>query len=280
MTTELTTKQFLEQANVKARFEELLGKRAPQFLASVLQVINSNDLLKKASPESVYMAAVTAATLNLPINNNLGFAYIVPFKGQAQFQIGYKGLIQLAQRTGQYKTISVTPVYEGQIVSEDPLNGFEFDWKAKQSDVIIGYAAKIVLINGFEKTLYSPVDSVKAHAKKYSQTYKRDMGLWKDEFDVMAQKTVLKHLISKYGPLSIELQTAVEADQAVIKETGEYIYSDNVIDIDPVAERERKLLLSANSLQDLELICNANPDLDKELVDKRKEELSHVIQVQ
>ena len=119
----------MQQDNVKKKFEELLGKRSPAFLSSVLQVVSSNDLLLKARPETIYSAAVMAATLDLPINNNFGFAYIVPYKDAAQFQIGYKGLIQLAQRSGLYKSIDSRPVYEGQIEeTDDSFSGFQFRW--------------------------------------------------------------------------------------------------------------------------------------------------------
>ena len=121
----LTTKSLFARDDVKAKFQEMLGKRATSFITSVLQIVASNDLLAKADPTSVYQSAAVAATLDLPLNNNLGFAYIVPYnqkqkdgsyKTVAQFQLGYKGFIQLAQRSGQFKTISATPVYEGQLI--------------------------------------------------------------------------------------------------------------------------------------------------------------------
>lgn len=279
MSTQLTVKTFFEADNVKKKFADLLGKKAQGFITSVLQVVNSNDLLIKATPESVYNAAATAATLELPINNNLGFAYILPynqkqkdgtFKTVAQFQLGYKGFIQLAQRSGQFKTISATPIYEGQLVGENPLTGFEFDFTKKKSDIVIGYAAYFALLNGFEKTLYMPIENIKAHANKYSQTAKKGYGLWKDSFDDMAIKTVIKLLLSKFAPLSIEMQKAVIYDQAVIEDNGEATYVDHeVVDIDKEAERAVLLLNDCQTVEDVELLTGSYPELDSELVKEK-----------
>ena len=279
MSTQLTVKTFFEADNVKKKFADLLGKKAQGFITSVLQVVNSNDLLIKATPESVYNAAATAATLELPINNNLGFAYILPynqkqkdgtFKTVAQFQLGYKGFIQLAQRSGQFKTISATPIYEGQLVGENPLTGFEFDFTKKKSDVVIGYAAYFALLNGFEKTLYMPIENIKAHANKYSQTAKKGYGLWKDSFDDMAIKTVIKLLLAKFAPLSIEMQKAVIYDQAVVEDNGEATYVDHeVVDIDKEAERAVLLLNDCQTVEDVELLTGSYPELDSELVKEK-----------
>jgi recombination protein RecT len=230
-TTQLTTKQFFQREDVKSKFTELLGTRTNQFMTSLLSIVNNNSYLKNASPESIYTSAMMAASLDLPINQNLGFAYIIPYGSQAQFQVGYKGLIQLALRSGQFKTISVTPVYEGQLLEQNPLTGFKFDFGNKVSDNCIGYAAYFSLINGFEKTMYMSKEEVTAHGKKYSKTFSN--GTWAKDFDAMAQKTVLKLLISKYAPLSIEMQRAVTADQSIIRdvENMEVEYVDNGQDI-------------------------------------------------
>ena len=245
-------KELMTSDEVAKRFKDLLGKRAQGFIVSVMQIVQSNDLLKKADPHSVYAAAATAAVLDLPLNNNFGFAYIVPYakddydrqgnnirKQYAQFQMGYKGFIQLAQRSGLFKTISVTQVYEGQLIEENPLTGFTFDFTKKTSEKIIGYASYFELLNGFNKTMYMSTEMAEAHGKKYSQTYKQGFGLWKTDFDTMAMKTILKLLLSKYAPLSIEMQRAVQSDQAVIGdvETVEVDYVDNEIrQVDPVAQ--------------------------------------------
>ena len=178
-----------------------------------------------------------AATLNLPINNNLGFAYIVPFnnrktgKVEAQFQIGYKGLIQLAQRSGQFERMVSLPIYECQLIEEDPINGFKFDWKAKpnKNELPIGYYAFFRLINGFTSELYRTTEQISSHAKQYSQTFKKGYGVWADNFEAMALKTVTKLLLSKQAPLSIDMQAAVLSDQSVIKNVinQEFDYIDN-----------------------------------------------------
>jgi len=225
-TTQLTTKNFFQREDVKAKFNELLGTRTNQFLTSLLSIVNNNSYLKNASPESVYSAAMMAAALDLPINPNLGFAYIIPYGQQAQFQVSYRGLIQLCLRSGQFKTISVTPVYEGQLIENNPLTGYKFDFNVKTSDKVIGYCSYFSLINGFEKSLYMTVDEITAHGKKYSKTFGN--GVWKTDYNAMAQKTCLKLLLSKYAPMSIEMQKAVIADQSVIKDvdTMEVDYVD------------------------------------------------------
>lgn len=239
-----TIKSLFERDDVKQKFKELLGKRSTSFITSVLQIAAQNQLLAKADPVSIYQAAAVAATLDLPLNQNLGFAYIVPYndrnKGQvAQFQLGYKGFIQLAQRSGQFKSIYAAPIYEGQIVSENPLDGYEFDF-TKKSDVLIGYAARFKLINGYEATLYMTVDQLKKHGTQYSQTFKKGFGLWKDNFDAMASKTVIKLLLSKFAPLSVDMQKAIVSDQAIIHDADaeDVTYIDNTPEpIDKEAER-------------------------------------------
>lgn len=251
-------KSFFDRDEVKKKFQEMLGKRATSFITSVLQISAQNSLLAKADPVSIYQAAAVAATLDLPLNQNLGFAYIVPYrdkdKGQvAQFQLGYKGFIQLAQRSGQFKSIYAAPIYQGQIVLEDPLNGYEFDF-TKKGDVLIGYAAKFKLINGYEATLYMSVDQLKKHGTQYSQTFKKGFGLWKDNFDAMASKTVLKLLLSKFAPLSVDMQKAIVTDQAIINDadTEDITYIDNeVAPVDKESERIGLLIQDANTPEDL-----------------------------
>lgn len=229
-----TVKSLLSQANVKSKFEEILQSRANAFTANLAVMVNNSPALVKCDPMTVISAAVVAASLDLPIDPNLGFAHIVPYGEKAQFQIGFKGFIQLAMRSGQYSRIGVTEIYEGQLLDENPLTGeYTFDFKAKKSETIIGWAAYFKTVNGFEKTLYWPVEKIKKHGLRFSQTYKKGFGLWKDDFDSMASKTVLKALLSKWGILSTEMQNAVKFDQGVVKsvETQEVEYLDN----DPIA---------------------------------------------
>lgn len=240
--TNLSAISVFKQDDVVKKFQELLGKRASSFLTTVMSVVASNDLLKNAEPKSVYLSALVSATLDLPINPNLGFAYIVPYKKDwkqiAQFQMGYKWFIQLAQRSGQFKTISASPVYEWQLIEENPLTGFVFDWTKKESDIIIGYASYFSLLNGFEKTFYMTKKELENHGKKYSQTYKRWYGVWNDDFDAMAIKSVIKLLLAKYAPLSVEMQTAVLTDQWLIQDEDfqEIEYVDNAPAIEEITE--------------------------------------------
>ena len=242
-------KAYVSDAKIRQKFEEVLGKKTQGFLASVMQVANQPQL-KNAVPATVINAAMMAATLDLPINNNLGFAYIVPYKrkfkdatgrwtesNEAQFQMGYKGFIQLAQRSGQFSRIAATPVYQGQLVSANPLLGYEFDWTIPNQGEAIGYVAFFKLLNGFTAELYMSKDDVLKHAGKYSQSFKYG-GVWKDNFEAMALKTVTKLLLSKQAPLSIEMQTAQLADQAIVRdvETNDFDYidhSESVADLEP-----------------------------------------------
>lgn len=255
-------KQLFDRPEVQAKFKELLGKRASSFCTSVLQIVASNNLLAKADAMSIYQAAAVAATLDLPLNNNLGFAYIVPYNNRqpdgstktvAQFQMGYKGFIQLAQRSGQFKSIYAAPIYKGQIVSENPLEGYEFDFNVK-SDILIGYAAKFKLLNGYEATMYMSIEQLKKHGSKYSKTFNNKGGLWNTDFDSMASKTVLKLLLSKFAPLSIDMQKAVITDQALINnaETEDVTYIDNdEPEIDKEAERVALMIQDATTIEQL-----------------------------
>ena len=241
--TAQTAKQFFDKPSVQQKLQELMGKNASAFATSVLQIVNSNDLLRNADPQTVFSAACMAATLNLPINNTLGFAYIVPFKNkklgkvEAQFQLGYKGFIQLAQRSGQFERLVALPVYADQLISKDPINGFVFDWSKEPAanEKPAGYYAYFKLINGFTAELYMTKAEVDRHAAKYSQTYKMGFGVWKDNFEAMALKTVMKLLLSKQAPLSIDMQKAQLADQAVVRDVDGEVYEH--IDNTPMIEQ-------------------------------------------
>ena len=233
----MATKDFFSKPIVQQKLIELLGKNAQSFATSVLQVVNSNDMLKNADPQTVFSAACMAATLNLPINNNLGFAYIVPFRNnkanrtEAQFQLGYKGFIQLAQRSGQFKRINACATYSDD-TEQTVYERLTSLLPKKPTGQITGYIAYFQLLNGYEAHLAMSIEELTAHSQKYNQTAKKGFGVWKDNFDAMSQKTVIKLLLSKQAPLSIDtpLATAVQADQAVIHDVdGEqvFIYEDN-----------------------------------------------------
>ena len=212
---------LMSNAGVMTKLNSVLGseKKAAAFASSVISVANGNSLLRNANPMTVLGSAMVAATLDLSVVPTLGMAYIVPYKGQAQFQLGWKGLVELAMRSGQYKNIIVEEVHEGELVKKNKFTGdYEFDEDAKTSDNVIGYMANFQLTNGFSKTIYWTIDEVKAHATKFSQAYRGGRNTpWVTDFDAMAKKTVLKSLLSKFGPKSLQMQQAVVFDQASVK---------------------------------------------------------------
>ena len=240
-----TLRELFNNPIIKTKIEQLVGKNSATFATSVMQIANSNTMLRTADPTSIFNAACMAATLNLPLQNGLGFAYIVPFKNnkerkvEAQFQIGYKGFIQLAQRSGQFKRLVALPVYKKQLLKKDFINGFEFDWEQEpeKDENPIGYYAYFKLVNDFSAELYMSHDDIVKHAQRYSQTFKKGFGVWHDNFEAMALKTVIKLLLSKQAPLSVEMQQAVLADQSVVKdvENQEFNYADNIQNAEFVA---------------------------------------------
>ena len=228
-------KAMLASPNIIKRLEEIIGKNTGSFCASLIQICNSNSMLQQAEPNTVISAAIVAATLNLPINNALGFAYIVPFRNnkagvtEAQFQIGYKGLIQLAIRSGQIKRLVATEIYAEQIISRNPIKGYEFDFNVlpEKHEAPVAFYDYMELLNGFFDEVYMTIEEIQTHAARYSQTYRKGYGVWKENFDEMAKKTVMKRLLSKSAPMSLEMQRATLADQSVIHQIPE---NDNVID--------------------------------------------------
>ena len=225
-------KEFFAAPSVLKKFQDLLGSRAQGFVTTILQVTSSNNALRACLPKSIFTAAAVAATMDLPVNQNLGFAWLVPFKGLAQFQIGYKGYVQLAMRTGQYLRLNVIEVYENQFTSWNELTEeLVADFSKDGTGKVVGYCSYFKLINGFEKTIYWTMKKVVDHATKYSQSYKSgNASVWKDDFNGMAKKTVLKSILSKWGILSIEMQKAIVVDQAVINdaEGTDFTYIDSI----------------------------------------------------
>ena len=243
-------KDLLAQEGIKKRFEEILGKKAPGFISSVLNVVNGNTLFANCNPNSIIMSAAVAATLDLPINPNLGFAYIIPYGGQAQFQIGYKGFIQLAMRTGQYKTINATEVRAGQLKKFNQLTEeIELDFTVEGGE-IIGYVGYFKMVNGFEKTVYWNVGKMNAHAKKFSKSYGKSSSPWTTNHLEMSLKTLIKHILSKYGILSIEMQKAVSVDQAVVKdEKGDVVDYVDLSNQPQITEETNHEDVSSNTQQ-------------------------------
>lgn len=236
-TTLVALKGYFNNDECKRNLQEMLGKKAQGFATSVLSVVNSSTLLQKASAASIYNAAMIAASLDLPVNPNLGFAAIVPYGSSAQFQMMTRGFIQLAIRSGQYEKICNAVVHKGELVKCDPFtDDYQFDVTKRMSDEVIGYMAYFRTTEGFEKYYYMSVDEAMSHGKKYSKTF--NSGPWKDNPEAMCLKTVLKLLLSKFGILSIEMQRAVTYDQAVMNsdnllsdvediDTEEISYEDN-----------------------------------------------------
>lgn len=205
-------KGIMKAPSVQEQFNNVLKENAGVFTASIIDLYNGDKYLQECDPKQVVMEALKAAVLKLPINKSLGFAYIVPYKGVPQMQIGYKGLIQLAMRTWQYRIINADKVYEGEFQRKNKLTG-EFDLDGtRTSDKIVGYFAHIEMLNGFAKTLYMTKEEVTAHAKKYSKTFNNPKTPWTTEFDGMAIKTVLRGLLSHYGFLSVEMMGAMSQD--------------------------------------------------------------------
>ncbi|WP_161877886.1 recombinase RecT [Alkalibacterium sp. MB6] len=245
---QMTLKSLLSSPAVQKRFEAVLEEKSSGFTTSLLNLVNGDPNLADAQPMSIITSAMVAATLDLPIDKNLGYAYIVPFrdwkKGNekvAQFQLGYKGYIQLAQRSGQYMALNVTEVYEGELKSWNRLTEeFEFDPEGKSSDEVIGYVAYFRLVNGFEKTVYWTKQQVEAHRVKHNKAKNKEQltGVWKSDYDAMAQKTVLKMMLSKWGILSIEMQKAVTTDETVqeMDAKGELKQAEMIEDDEPEHE--------------------------------------------
>lgn len=265
MSNQLVKKSFsqlLDSDAVKNRIKEVLASRSNQFITSALSLVNSDSKLQQCEPTSLFNACLVSASLNLPINNNLGFAYIIPYNDKvkglvAQFQIGYKAFIQLAIRSGEFKFLNADDVREGELseinsmTGELKLNRIS-DYTERKKAKIIGYFAYFELLNGFNKVFFMSSEEINEHAKKYSQNFKKfGTGLWKDDLEGMSKKTVLKLLLSKYAPLSIEMQKAMIADQGVIKneETFEVDYSDNILDV----KEDLKEFQQENNIEKIDL---------------------------
>lgn len=230
--------QVLMNPKTKNYLSEMLGKKSDQYVNNIAALVGNDKKLQECEPMSVIMAGIKATALDLPLDNNLGFAYVIPFKDRknnttlAQFQLSYKGFIQLAMRSGAFKTINTTDVKEGEIISTDFLSGENVYKRLPEEERLkaktIGYVAYFKLLSGFEKSLYMSIEEIKAHAKQYSQTYKQGFGIWVDNFEQMALKTPLKRLLSKYAPMSVEMKNAIMADQTIRRDIdAEDEFADN-----------------------------------------------------
>lgn len=215
-------KNMLSAQSVQEQFQNVLKENAGAFIASIIDLYNTDKTLQACDPKAVIMEALKAASLKLPINKQLGFAWIVPYKQNGQhvptFEIGYKGYIQLALRTGAYRHINGDVVYEGELVKHDKLTGeIEIDPSKRTSDKKIGYFAFLETINGFRKTVYMTVEEVTEHAKRFSKSFNSSYSPWTTDFDAMAIKTCFRQLISKYGIMSVEMMDAYVKDSETVK---------------------------------------------------------------
>lgn len=253
--SKLGFKALMATPMMKKKFNDILRDKTDSFMGSLMTLVGGDDYLAKAEPMTIIASAMKAATMDLPIDKNLGYAYIVPFNrsekvgnqwvkhNEAQFILGYKGYIQLAQRSGQYKALNAITVYEGQIASWNPLTEeFEFDYNGKISDEVIGYVGFFELLNGFKKTVYWTKQEVEAHRIKNAKGYDKEKlsGAWVDNYDQMAIKTVLRNLLAKWGILSVEMQTAVTSDEKVFRldENDDIIEETKLDEMEPIERKE------------------------------------------
>lgn len=233
---------MLSTESVERQFRNALADSAPLFIASLIDLYGADASLQACDPKAVIMEALKAATLKLPINKALGLAYIVPFKNKQgkyvpTFMIGYRGYVQLAMRTGQYRYINADVAYEGELKSSDKLTGHIDLSGEKTSDKVVGYFAHITTLNGFEKTVYISRPDVEKHAKRFSAFFGSASSPWKTDFDAMAIKTALRKLLGKYGIMSVETQGAFIHDYDGTTEQPEVI-DEGVIDIEADAPKE------------------------------------------
>ena len=249
---------MLDGEKLRGRFNELLGNRSAQFVSSLVSMVNADQNLQRAfyeAPMTVIQAGLKAAAFDLPIDQNLGYAYIVPFKNsskdangnwtskhEATFILGWKGMHQLALRTGAYKTINVVDIREGELkgynrLTEETEIEFIEDDDLRESKPIIGYLGYYRLVNGAEKTIYMTVKQIENHEKKFRKGQYMGKG-WRDDFDAMARKTVYRKLIGKWGVMSIQYQNAQEGASLAEQMREEYIDDAPamVFDAEPVVD--------------------------------------------
>lgn len=243
---------YLTNDAVKNQINNVIGgKNGDRFISSIVSAVQTNSALQECTNPSILSAALLGESLKLSPSPQLGQYYMVPFnnnkKGfkEAQFQLGYKGYIQLAIRSGQYKKLNVLAIKEGELVRFDPLNeeievNLIEDEEAREEAPTVGYYAMFEYTNGFKKAMYWSKKKMEAHALKYSKGYKAKKGytFWEKDFDAMAYKTMLRQLISKWGIMSIDMQSAMDADMAVIHEDGTKDYVDMENDENVVADQE------------------------------------------
>lgn len=243
---------YLTQDAVKNQINSVIGgKDGQRFISSIVSAVNTNPALQDCTNQSILSGALLGESLKLSPSPQLGHYYLVPFNDKergkvAQFQLGYKGYIQLAIRSGMYKKLNVLAIKEGELIRFDPMNeeievNLIEDEEEREKAPTIGYYAMFEYTNGFRKAIYWSRAKMEAHALKYSNGYRAKKGFtfWEKDFDGMAYKTMLRQLISKWGIMSIELASAIDADMAVINSDGSKVYVDNDLEVidDPIPEQ-------------------------------------------
>ena len=233
--------QMIVHPNTDAYLTSVLAERKGEFINNLTAVVANDAKLQACEPVTLMYAALKATALRLPLDPNLGQAYIIPYKNnrehktEAQFQIGWKGFIQLAIRSGQFQAINTTDIRDGELKGYDLMTG-EVNVQAvpdRENKPVVGYLAYFKLTNGFAKSLYMTAEEIEQHATRYSQSYRgkyKDSSLWATDKDAMAKKTVLKLLLNRFAPLSVDMQRAVQADQSVLHGDGKLEYVDNTRD--------------------------------------------------
>ena len=243
---------YLTNDAVKNQINNVVGgKNGDRFIASIVSAVQVNSDLQECTNPSILSAALLGESLKLSPSPQLGQYYMVPFRNnkkgckEAQFQLGYKGYIQLAIRSGQYKKLNVLAIKDGELVRFDPLNeeievNLIDDEEVREEAKTIGYYAMFEYTNGFRKAMYWSKKKMEAHALKYSKGYaaKKGYTFWAKDFDGMAYKTMLRQLISQWGIMSIDMQNAMESDMAVIHEDGTKDYADTVSEENIVLDQD------------------------------------------
>ncbi|MGF2052974.1 recombinase RecT [Enterococcus casseliflavus] len=255
--SKLGFKALMNTPAMKKKFTDILHEKSDSFMGSLMTLVGGDNYLSQAEPMTIIASALKAATMDLPIDKNLGYAYVVPFNrsekvgnkwikhNEAQFILGYKGYIQLAQRSGQYKALNALAIYDGQLIDWNPLTEeFTFDYKAKLSDEVIGYVGFFELLNGFKKTVYWTKQEIESHRIKNAKGYDKEKlsGAWIDNYDSMAIKTVLRNMLSKWGLLSVEMQSAITSDEKVFRvdENNDLIEETDLSDMEPMPQDRKE----------------------------------------
>lgn len=276
-TQKATFSNFITSAGMKAKITAILtGKKGDQFISAIISAVSTNPALQECDHSTIFSAALTGAALNLSPSPQLGQFYMVPFNDNkngrkvAQFQLGYKGYIQLAIRSGHYKKLNVLAIKESELIKFDPLNeeievNLIEDEEKRESAKTVGYYAMFEYTNGFRKALYWSKKKMEAHALKYSKGYaaKKGYTFWEKDFDGMGFKTMLRQLISKWGIMSVEMQTAYEKDNAVVNEDGSVDYVDNDVIDKAVPVETTQEDASGNKIDASESISAASDFFDK-----------------